>query len=62
MYIPATKTFNGKRYKIYPSRDVMNKGKAKNTVAQLKKEGKLARIVSFMSDRQPSYVVYYREK
>jgi len=59
-YVPATKTFDGKRYKLYPSRDMMNKGKAKNTAAQLRKEGKFARIVSFFSDGQPQYLVYYR--
>ena len=41
---------------------MMNKGKAKNTAAQLRLEGKLARVVSFMSDRQAEYLVYYREK
>ena len=62
MHIPQTKIFGGKRYQLYGSKGMMNKGKAKNTAAQLKLEGKLARVVPFMSDRQAEYLVYYREK
>lgn len=41
---------------------MMNKGRAKNIAAQLRLEGKLARVVPFMSDRQAEYLVYYRGK
>ena len=60
-YIPKTKTFNGKKYALFNSA-MMNKGKANNTAAQLRKEGYLARIVAFFSDGQPEYLCYYRAK
>ena len=62
MYIPATKVFGGKKYKLYNSLNMMNKAKANTTAAQLRKEGYLARTASFMSDNQAEYLCYYREK
>ena len=61
-HIPNTKTFNGKVYKLHPCRAMMNKGKANNTAAQLRKDGYMARVVAFMTDNQPEYLCYYRSK
>lgn len=62
LYIPQTKTFNGKKYRLYMGKDLMNIGRAKNTAAQIRLEGAFARIVSFMQDGQASYLVYYRRR
>jgi len=62
MYIPATKIFNGKKYRLYASKDLMNLGRAKNTAAQIRLEGAFARIVTFKQDGQAAYLVYYRKR